>query len=224
MSRSKAESLILNILKEITPNLPFNVQVYKEYFAKMSDKDFSAFINRLEKGEEWLTIQIPNYSDTGASTENNIELAKKYFNYNFSQRLWIGSKDDQPEYLTPIEFIVTDIPVKRASQLLTKKISVPDDNKSIDALTGQVTGESKGARISKPELEILSAMGLENTAIELVKYRGGDNKGGIAFDGILSRYGVVQLDSVKPYSSGVESTKTLKTFLTCMHLQNSLPG
>jgi hypothetical protein len=58
--------------------------------------------------------------------------------------------------------------------------------------------------------------------VELMKYRGGDNKGLIAFNSMLSRYGRVNLKSVEPYASGVESTKSLKTFLTSMMLKSTL--
>jgi hypothetical protein len=115
-----------------------------------------------------------------------------------------------------------DLPVRRASQLLIKKISVPDDSRTVDALTGQPTGESKGAKLSYPELQVCAAMGLDNSMVELMKYRGGDNKGLIAFNAMLSRYGRVNLKSVEPYASGVESTKTLKTFLTSMMLRSTL--
>ena len=131
-------------------------------------------------------------------------------------------KGDVPTHLTPIEYLVVDLPLRRASQLLIKKIKVPDHSNVIDALTGQPTGESKGATLSHPELQVCAAMGLEDSMVELMKYRGGDNKGIVALNGMLSKYGTANLKTLSNYASGVESTKTLKTFLTCMHLKSTL--
>jgi hypothetical protein len=223
MARKEAEDFIISILDQITPELKGNSDNYRRYFASLSDKEFESFIQRLESGEEFICVQLPNFIKHGCTTENNIRIAKEEFDFSFFQRLIIGEKDDIPEHMTNTEAMVIDIPWRRASQTVTKKISVPDDNKKIDALSGQVTGESKAARISYPELQVLTSMGLEKSALELDKYRGGDKKGGIAFNGMLSRYGSVSLDALKPYASGVESTKTLKTYLTGMHLSSTLP-
>ena len=98
----------------------------------------------------------------------------------------------------------------------------PDHNKSIDAVSGQVTGESKGAKISYPELQICAAMGMDNSMIELMKYRGGDAKGGMALNAMLNKYGAANLNTLSNYASGVGSTNTLKTFLTAAHLKSTL--
>jgi hypothetical protein len=187
----------------------------------MNDKQFDEFMKNLESGKAFLVIQLPNFKDNGSSLENNLAIADE-LGHDFFQRLWITGKKDTPDHMTPIESLVMDLPVRRASQLLIKKISVPDDSRTIDALTGQPTGESKGAKLSYPELQICAAMGLDNSMVELMKYRGGDNKGLIAFNAMLSRYGRVNLKSVEPYASGVESTKSLKTFLTSMMLKSTL--
>jgi hypothetical protein len=118
--------------------------------------------------------------------------------------------------------MVLMLPIRRPSQLLTKKISVPEDHKVVNAMTGQATGSSKGARMSKPELEIMAAMGAEKTMVEFYKYRGGDLKGRAAFNAMLSSQGSVSLNSLEPFASGVESTKTLKTFFNCAHLKVQL--
>jgi hypothetical protein len=178
-------------------------------------------MKNLESGKAFLVIQLPNFKHTGVTLEKNLAIADE-LDHEFFQRLWITNKKDTPDHMIPVECLVMDLPVRRASQLLIKKISVPDDSRTIDALTGQPTGESKGAKLSYPELQICAAMGLDNSMVELMKYRGGDNKGLIAFNSMLSRYGRVNLKSVEPYASGVESTKSLKTFLTSMMLKSTL--
>jgi hypothetical protein len=218
--RKEAEAFILKYLTKIAPKSG-NDTIYKNLFSKMNDKEFDTFMSDLESGKKYLVFQLPNFKDTGVSTENNLAIAEE-LGHNFFQRLWVTGKKDTSDHLIPIENLILDLPVRRASQLLIKKISVPDDNRTIDAFTGQPTGESKGAKISYTELQVCAAMGLDNSMIELMKYRGGDNKGQIAFNTMLSRYGRVNLKAVEPYASGVESTKTLKTFLTSMMLKTTL--
>lgn len=219
-NRKRTETFIYEYIEKLLPKSG-NVNIYKKLFASMSDEQFDSFMKDLESGKQILSIIAPNLAEFKLSTERNLAIAEE-LGHNFFEHIWIEGKDDIPTYLTPITYMVVDLPLRRASQILIKKISVPDDMKTVDTLTGQPTGESKGARISYPELQVCGAMGLENTMIELMKYRGGDNKGNVAYNAMISKYGSANLKTLSNYTSGVESTKTLKTFLTCMHIRSSL--
>lgn len=219
-NRKRAETFIYEYIEKLLPKSG-NVNIYKKLFASMSDEQFDSFIKDLESGKQILSIIAPNLAEFKLSTERNLAIAEE-LGHNFFEHIWIEGKDDIPTYLTPITYMVVDLPLRRASQILIKKISVPDDMKTVDTLTGQPTGESKGARISYPELQVCGAMGLENTMVELMKYRGGDNKGNVAYNAMISKYGSANLKTLSNYTSGVESTKTLKTFLTCMHIRSTL--
>ena len=118
--------------------------------------------------------------------------------------------------------MVLDLPVRRQSQSLTKKISIPEDNNTVDTFTGQPAGKSKGARIQYNELQVIAAMGLDNTAIELIKMRGGDVGGYRALNMSLKKTGMVDLNYANQFSTGVESTKTLKVMLTGCHLRSTI--
>lgn len=218
--RSEAQTFILKYISKITRSEE-NVEIYKKLFAAMSDEDFDVFMNDLESGKKFLVLIMPNFSKVSIDVENNLAVAKE-LGHDFFQKVWIEGKEDTPTYLTPIPYMVVDLPVRRASQLLIKKISVPKHNKVIDSLTGQPTGESKGAKISYPELQVAAAMGLDNCMIELMKYRGGDAKGGAALNGMISRHGRANLKTLSQFSSGVESTNTLRTFLNSAHLRSTL--
>jgi hypothetical protein len=52
--------------------------------------------------------------------------------------------------------------------------------------------------------------------------RGGDIKGFDTMNRVIARDGTVSLKAIEHLSSGVESTKALKTYLTCMHLESTL--
>lgn len=219
--RKEAEDFILDLISKITKGSKENVENYKRFFATLSDEDFEKYINDLDTETKYLTIVFPNFSKEGPSTENNLKIADE-LGHNFFQKLWIEDKQEGYSYLTPKEYLIVDMNLRRASQLLTKKISVPDDNKVVDKMTGQPTGESKGARISYTELRLCVSMNLPGTMTELVKYRGGDSKGFSAMNAMVAKLGKANLDVLKNYDSGVESSKTVNTILNCMHLGNTL--
>jgi len=220
-NRKKTEDFILSNIEKMLPGSP-NGDLYRAFFKRMSDDEFDQFMKKLESGEINLPITAPNFANYKLSVERNIEIAKD-LGHDFFERLWISATDDCPKYLTPIKYLVVDLPTRRASQSLVKKISVQETDKTVDMLSGQPTGDSrKGAKISFPELQVLAAMGLDNTVVELMKYRGGDIKGRNAMNAMIDRHGSANMKVLSNYASGVESVKTLKTFLTCAHLKNTL--
>lgn len=219
-NRKKAEAFILEFCRSIEPT-GYNVSLYTKILANMSDKDFHSFMVGLRDKTMFLPIFKPQYEATGLTTENNLKVAEKY-GLKFFERLIHSNNENTGDFKTPIEYLVVDMPYRRQSQTLTKKVSVPDDNKVIDTLTYQPTGASKGASISFPELQILIGMGLDETIIELTKYRGGDKNGFNAYNAMAMRYGSINLKSLKNYASGVESTKTLKAYMLGMHISNTI--
>lgn len=219
-NRSKAQEFIIQMIEALMPGSD-NTKIYEEFFASMDDDQFDAFMKDIEGGIKKLAIIAPNFGKQRLSVERNLEIAKK-LGHKFFERIWIEGTGDIPTYLTPIPYMVVDIPLRRQAQLLIKKISIPEDNKTIDNMTGQPTGSSKGSKISYPETQVMAAMKLDNATIEMLKYRGGDIGGFVAMNKMISRNGGVSLKTVEQYATGVESTRTLKTFLTCMHLENTL--
>lgn len=218
-NRQKAEAYIIKMIDKVAPGGQ-NKKIYERLFKDMDDKTFDQFMNDLETKKKFLPVTYPNMGNVKISVANNLKIAKE-MGHDFFSRLWIDNHDGNPKYLTPIPYLVVDLPVRRVSQSLIKKIKVPTDNKTIDSLTGQPTGsgKSQGARISFPELQVLSSMGLDNSTLELMKYRGGDQRGFRAMNSQIANQGIANLDTLANYASGVQSTKTLKTYLLCMHLK-----
>lgn len=216
-NRKKAEQLILAFMEDLDKS-GYNKEQYIKLFKQMSDKDFKEFMEGIRDEEKSLVVFSPLYKSKGITTENNLKLAKKY-DVPLFQKLVFTNDEERPDHKTTIEYLVIDLPVRRQSQNIVKKISVPENNKVIDNLTYQPTGDSKGAKISYPELQVLSGMGLDNTINELIRYRGGDKGGFAAYNAMTYRYGSVNLNSISAYNTGVESTKTLKSFLLSSHLR-----
>lgn len=219
-NRKKAQDFILTYIDKILPG-GLNRQQYEALFKEMSDQEFDVFMKQLESGERFLVGIVPNNGPTKVTVENNLAVAKE-LGHQFFQKLWIGPKKGIPAYLTPIPYLVMNTVVRRQSQHMRKKQSIPQNDKSIDQLTGQPTGASKGAQVSYPELQVLLGMDLDNTTVELIKYRGGDKGGYNALNAMISRYGSANIKTLQNYATGVQSTKMLKTFLTAAHLKNTL--
>ena len=219
-NRKAAENYIIEIVEKILPG-GGNGDYYKQVFASMSDKDFEKFINSLESGENTISIIAPNLSKAKLSVERNLQVAKEV-GHKFFEKIWIDSGDGVPPYLSPIEYLVVDLPLRRQAQLLVKKISIPENNNVTDNLTGQPTGVSKGSRMSYPETQIMAALGLSDCLTEMLKYRGGDVRGFDAMNASIAKTGGVSLTELSKLGTKVKSTQTLHNLLLGMHLSNTL--
>lgn len=216
-NRQAAEKEILNWINEMIPGSD-NTKLYKAKFAAMDDLAFEKFINDLDAGAVQLAIITPNFGDKQLDTERNLALGER-LGHKFFQHIRVPAKDGMPAYITPVEYLVIDLPLRRQAQILDKKISIPEDNNSVDNFTGQVTGASKGSRMSYPEVQVLAAQGLEHSLTEFLKYRGGDERGFNAMNTMIGRTGGVSMDAIEGFAGKVRSTHTLKVFLTAMHLR-----
>jgi hypothetical protein len=220
-NRLAAEKEILKWIDKLCPGNGENKKLYETMFSKMSDEAFDKFISDLETGVKSLCVINPNFSKNGLDTARNLKLAKE-LGHEFFQRVWVPAKNGVPSYLTPNKYLIIDLPLRRQAQLLDKKISIPEDNNSVDNMTGQPTGKSKGSKISYPEVQVLAALNQEQSLTELLKYRGGDQKGFNAMNTMISRTGHVSLDAIEPYSGEVKSTHSLQVMLNGMMLKNTL--
>lgn len=221
-NRKAAEQQILADIEAILPGSQ-NPQYYQILFAGMDDEAFDHFMLELEKGDLTLTIIAPNFAKQRLEVSRNFALGKQW-GVVFMERIWMDDGDGTPPYLSNDPYPVMEVTGRRQAQLLDKKISVAEDAKSVDDLTGQPTGRSKGSKISFPELQLLAAQGLDDSIIEAIKYRGGDTKGYNAFVDSLSGSGGVSLKAIQGMAGQVESTQTLRTFLLCMHVTSTIPA
>lgn len=221
-NREKATKFIVDNIDAILPGSE-NTGLWKKRLEAMSNAEFDAFMTRLENGEDILSITVPNLGDKRLSVERNLDLADK-LGHNFFEHLMLTDPDTGVTYKTPIPYLVVDLPLRRQVQSLMKKISVSEHNGKIDEMTGQraYSSETKGSKLSFPEIQILYAHGLQKSILEMIKYRGGDEQGYRAMDRAILETGGVSLDSLADIPTQTKSVLTLSTFLKAMHLDNTL--
>jgi len=220
--RKETEKFILKYIQKIDPS-GINKKLYEDVlFKNMSNKEFDEFMENIKTNKTFLTLTYPNSGPVKLDVERNLKIAKE-LGYDFFQHIIVkNSPTGIPDYKTPNKYMVYKLPVKRTVQLLSKKISIPTDNKSINLLSGQVTGKSKSSKLTFPELQILAGLGLKSSIVELMKYRGGDIDGNRALNTMLYKQGMASQEVLKNYATGVVSTKTLRAYLLASHLNNTL--
>ncbi len=218
MARKDIESFCVKWVEKIADQRTGDL--YRDLFKRMSNNEFNKWMDDLETGKTKLQVFAPNGSSP-LSTTKNFKLAKE-LGHNFFQRVTFGQDGDRPEYTPAIKFPIFKLSLRRPVQLLSKKISVTKDTHSRDMWTGQVTGNSLSAKVSFPELQLLSGMGMDKTMVELMKIKGGDRGSEVAMNTSIARYGDVSQERIEPFETGVESTRTLSTLLKAVHLNNNL--
>lgn len=219
-NRKAASDFILKYIDKLLPGSQ-NRARYEALFAGMSDKQFDDFMKQIESGEVQLSIMAPNLDKTRLNLQRNLKISDE-LGHNFFQKLKLTDPTTGMTYLTPIKYMVVDLPVRRQVQLLQKKVTIPENNKHVDEMSGQSTGSSKGSKISFPELQVLFAQNLDSTITELIKFRGGDTDGFNAMNRAIYETGGVSIDNLSKTGTKVKSVTTLSTLLKAMHLDNTL--
>ena len=189
-----------------------NVKLYEDLFSRMTDEEFDNFMQRMKKGEVHISVVVPNDGKVRVSVENNFKVANQ-LGHKFFQRVKVTNHPDYPDHLLPVESLTMVLPIRRAQQLLAKKISIPEHNMSIDNLTGQVAGKSRSSKLTYPEQQMLLAMDMKDTATEMVRVRGGDVRAQQMYQNELMKNGEASQKMIMEVSNmmsdgGVKSTKT----------------
>lgn len=219
-NRKAATQELLKWVEKILPGSE-NTAYYAERLKALSDEEFDTYMEQLDSGEEVISLVSANFDKSKISVERNLQIAEE-IGHEFFQRLWLTDSITGQTYLTPKKYIVIDLPLRRQQQMLIKKASIPEHSRTSDDLTGQATGDSHGAALSFPELQVLFAQGMDRSIEELIKFRGGDLKALRLMNAQLVETGAANQDSIKRTPTRVKSTETLEVFLKSMHLDTKL--
>jgi len=219
-NREKAMKVCVEGLKSMFPGTDIPETVAKN-LSMLSDEQFDNYMKDVRAGKEVISVAVPNLTDTKVSIDALFATAKQW-DYDPFQQIWLTDAKTGTTYLTPEKYLVVYLPIRRQQQTLTGKISIPDHNRSFDDLSGQVTGDSKGASLSLPEIQILRSQGLDRPILELIKVRGGDHEAMRAAHRQIIETGDAGLDGLLSVGTRVKSTETLSAQLTAQHIQNNL--
>lgn len=220
--RKRVENLIIRRAEEICPKHG-NKEYYKEKFAAMSDRQFDQYMKSLRDGAT-ITILSPNGKEGGLVMENLLELLEKYKRKVF-ERIWMPDGEGG-RYLTPKEYPVITLPLRRQTQSQSKKIGVAENNRHRDALSGQVTGPSKASRTSYPQLQMIFSQinnpdGKNWSLNEFINIRGGNKKGMEELERQIAETGEVDLESFADKGEA-QIIQIIRNRLKAMHLANTL--
>jgi hypothetical protein len=222
MARNRKEFIdfVCTHLDELLPGGE-NGKYIRQRLEAMSPEQLDAYVEKLASGEETIPLVAPNLHDKKLSIENNIKVAKK-LGYDFFHHLRLTDPETGTTYLTPEKYLVVDLPVRRQRQLQRKKITIPQGTRHVDELSGQVTGPSRGSKISMPELQVLYSQDLTQPIVELIKYRGGDIKGQQLLYRSLMETGRASQKALSMTPTAVRSTQVLGIIFNAMHLSTTL--
>ena len=225
-NRKECEQYIIKYINDITKDNS-NQHLYEFLFARLNDKEFEAFIDKLEKeieeGKHSLAVEIPIFSKTssGINFQHLLDVADKR-GVKFYKQIIVPPRGNEPGYITPNEYFIGIEHVCRQSQSVVKKRAISEKSGITDLLTGQPAGDSRQSGLSAPETGLILAAGLTHSANELLTFRGGDQDGLAAMQAMLTKTGSVSLDAIEPYRGGVKSTKTLDAYLKGAHINSTL--
>ena len=217
--RKQTQEYIIANMKKADPSGK-NAERYTKLFASMSDKDFHEYMLRLKNKQDVLVVYSANMVDK-INLRNLLTLAKE-LGVELFERIRLWDEPTQSYYLSPNKYCILQMVVRRMSQFVDHKLAVADGDSRIDLLTGQVAKPDKAGSISQVEIQTLYAKGLENTILELIKYRGGDVTAFAEFKRELEETGKTTI--ARETGSVVRSAVVLDVLLSGMHIEANASG
>lgn len=220
-ARKAATDLAVEFIGKLLPKTN-NAELTRQRLDRLSDKEFEELMHSFKNEKDYLQLFSPIGDDNARLNMDNLHKVGHEYGIEFYHKIWMPEEDGSWE-LSNKEAMIVYLPIRVQQQLISKKISIPKDNNHIDFYTGQATGpNSKGARVSYPEVNMLLAMGLNKTVEEMMHFRGGSEKGMRLLEQSISQMGRASADALKPYSGEVGATLMLHSYLTAMMLKSTL--
>ena len=214
-TRKEIEAFILKHLDIIDPSKT-NSELYKKIFQQISDATLLRLI------EKRVPIYMPTNGPVVIDPPAVVAAAKKHFNYNFYQHAYLTDPKTGMVGKTVFKHMVMDVPVRRQTQMIEKKPSMPAHNRTIDKLTNQPTGASKSSSFSFPQSYVMFAKGYDQTLAEFLQDRGGNMKAYRVIDRQIRQTGSASRNFQGREKTRTKSVQTLGVIYKGMHLGNNL--
>lgn len=217
--RKAVQDLILKTMTLQDPSL-YNTKIYEDFFAGLSDTDFDKWMKTLKSDKNAKMVLLTPPFKVVLNIEASLKTAKS-LGLKVMERLRLWDPVGKRYCLTPEEYFILRLPVRRLKQYLLDGLSVPDSDKRLNPLTDQVVKPDKGSAISFPQAQMIAEKGLTTTLQELMTIRGGDLQAYSRMKSEIEESGDSDT-SVMAGTQGVKSVQTLSSYLHAMHLDSNL--
>lgn len=197
----------------------WNGEQFEKMLMEMSESQFKKFAKMHRDGDWVLTIELPNLIDT-IDIDVALDVAEE-LDIPIFQKLRMTDPATGVEYTTAFEYPVLRLPVRRTQQNIEHKMSLPEGDRRIDAMTGQVTGPDKSARVTIPESHILHNRGLTNTLEEFMQARGGNPQAWSEMRHQLEETGTADV-SIADSGDRTRVARMTGTLMRAMHIDSNL--
>lgn len=217
----KKKKILAYIKKNLAPLDPegMNIKRYVDMIESMSDNKFDQFMKHMRDGKFQFHMIIPNL--TPKCSMDDILKAAENVELDLFHRIWFYDDASGKMFLSRSKYPVFELPIRRMQQYLDKKLSVPDNDQTIDGLTGQVTGDDRAASLTNPEILSLHSKGLTTTLSEMVTIRGGDISSYGEFKRQMEESGEAIMETL-PDDTVTRTAVVTKILLEGMLLDNNL--
>lgn len=215
--RKLVENYIINSISKIDKD---NAKRYERFFKSLSDEQFDKFMKALKSKKTQLRIYMPNFKKN--ITNNEVIKIAKEFKVQLHDHVRLKNRISNTYYYTKHKLLILKLPVRRLKQYLFNKIRLPESDRRISKLSGQVMKPDKGSKISLAELYILASKGFEKSIIELIKVRGGDLEAYNKLKHKILDSGNVMLNELDLDKSKPKSVVVLDGFLKAIHIDINL--
>jgi len=223
--RARIEKLLYNVLALMDPS-KINMKKYQAMFAKMSDDQFSAWMDKfIADPKANIRVDIEEFgADNRKIKFENVEKAADYIGVPLFEYVYLPhvSSDPNRPVRTREKVLVGYLNIKRPQQLVTKKTGYVLSDADRDELAGTAKGESRGGTTTGVENELLAGVGADKIISELLGVRGDNVK---EYDNMLeaiSETGSVKLEDIK--TNKFDKPTLLKTdiLFMCMGLKTDI--
>lgn len=224
MTAKRREAFIAQFISDTEAILPGskNSEISEAYLRGLNDEQFEALVVNIEKDETVIPLYNPVLKNPKLTVSRNLEVAKAWGVEFFQQCYLTDPTVPSLTMLTPKRYPILYLPIRRQAQTIATKMSVPLSNQSVDDLTGQVTGDSKGSALTFPELQALNAQGLTNSITEFMAIRGGNIEAYTRMEQAIINMGSTSIDDSLQDGTRPRATETLRTLLRSAHIENNL--
>lgn len=203
---------VVGMLPDI--NTKANQQFYKDRLLPLSEAEImERLFTPFSDGKFYFPIYVPNNHPKYKINQSKMKELGEKLGVKWFQHLTLNDPVSGELFTTPNTYLVMPSIHRRQIQNLVDKIGFGEDDHVVDTSTGQVTGASKGASMTFPEINIVAGKGLIEPLIEAIKLRGGDDKANLAMREQVRATGNFNMRSITALNTRPQSVVSLKWWL-----------